>query len=471
VAVAGRDRGHGGEERLTVTVLSVSGVVRAEMFEPDERSRRDLLKAAVAIGGSAGLSACLGWLGADSEPVPRGDGTTHERQFTWNDRVPSDGHGNTRLPRHQVLLYLDYDREGPPTAADRETVEAAFASLDEAYERSNEGLLYSVAYSPAYFDRFEASLPETVDLPPPRRLSDFESPTLDEQDALVHLASDRPDAVLGAERALLGERDAANGVETAASLADVMTVDSRRTGFVGEGMPAARQNVEGVPDSNPVPKASPLFMGFKAGFAGNQATEEYVTIDAGLWRGATTKHVANLRQRLDDWYVEHDRDERVEELFSPAHAERGLVEGAGENLGDHNGLTPEMMETIREQAAASGRVGHAQKAARANRDEAGNVRLLRRHFESIDAEFSSDGEGFPDQEGGVASLHFPSLQRGISAFEEVREAMNGTDLTDIPAIRTRVNNGILEYVFVRHRGNFLVPPTELRALPPVRPER
>jgi hypothetical protein len=28
-----------------------------------------------------------------------------------------------------------------------------------------------------------------------------------------------------------------------------------------------------------------------------------------------------------------------------------------------------------------------------------------------------------------------------------------------------VNNGILEYVFVRRRGNFLVPPRSLRSLP------
>jgi hypothetical protein len=43
--------------------------------------------------------------------------------------------------------------------------------------------------------------------------------------------------------------------------------------------------------------------------------------------------------------------------------------------------------------------------------------------------------------------------------------MNGTDLTDVPTIRQRVNNGVLEYVFVRNRGNFLVPPRDLRALP------
>jgi hypothetical protein len=58
----------------------------------------------------------------------------------------------------------------------------------------------------------------------------------------------------------------------------------------------------------------------------------------------------------------------------------------------------------------------------------------------------------------------------MSHFEGVRKAMNGDDLTDVsPAIRQRVNNGILEYIFVERRGNFLVPPMQLRSLPPARP--
>jgi hypothetical protein len=90
------------------------------------------------------------------------------------------------------------------------------------------------------------------------------------------------------------------------------------------------------------------------------------------------------------------------------------------------------------------------------------VKLLRRHFESTD-DIGSDQK--------VASLHFPSLQRRISDFEDVRRAMNGTDLTEVtPAIRQRVNNGILEYIFVRRRGYFLVPPRRHRAVPTPRPE-
>jgi len=419
-------------------------------------SRREFARAAVATGGAAALSACLDVFG--DEPIPKGvedPSTLPERQHAWNDCVRHDDHGNEMLPKHQLLLYLTLDADGPPTDEERSTVEAALTTLDRAYERSHAGLLYSVGYSPAYFDRFDESLSPEIDLPAPRRLSSFETPTFDTQDAQVHLASDRADAVLAAEAALTGERSSLNGVEVESALTDVLSVDDRRSGFVGEGLPAKHQDVEGIPDSKPVPEASPLFMGFKAGFRQNQATEDYVTIQEGPFAGGTTKHLATLRQRLEDWYEEQTFDERVMEMFSPAHAERGLVEGVGENLGDDNGLTPEIIETIVEQATEFGRVGHAQKAARANRDDEGNVRTLRRHFESTDYD--------------VASLHFPSLQREISTFEAVRRAMNGADLTDNPAIRQRVNNGILEYVFVEHRGNFLVPPRRLRALPPARP--
>jgi hypothetical protein len=417
--------------------------------------RREYLKAAVALGGATGLSACLDRF-EERDPVPSGvedPASLPRRQFAWNDRIRHDDAGNTLLPRHQTLWYLDLSDDGSPDAAARERVESSLAALDRAYERSHEGLLHSIAYSPAYFDRYDDPLPDGIDLPEPRRLSDFETPALDRQDALLHLASDRADVVLEAEEALRGET-AANGIEVPA-LTEVLEVDDRRTGFVGAGLPAENQDVAGIPDSKPVPEASPLFMGFVAGFARNQASEDYVTIESGPFAGGTTKVVSNLRQRLDDWYGEQDYDDRVAELFSPTHAERGWVQGVGENLGADSRID-EVLDSLFADARESGRAGHAQKAARANRDADGNVRLLRRHFESTDDE--------------VASLHFPSLQRGVTAFEEVREAMNGADVArETPAVRQRVNNGILEYVFVRHRGNFLVPPHEHRSLPTPRP--
>ncbi|MEZ3115257.1 Tat pathway signal protein [Halobaculum sp. MBLA0147] len=422
----------------------------------DSLPRREFLKAAVAAGGTAALSACVGRLAGDDTatppPIPTGDGPdAHpDRQHAWNDYTRTDDAGNTLLPRHQVLLYCDLPDDGPPTEAARETVAAALDALDEAYAWSHEGLLHSVAYSPAYFDRYETPL-AGVELPRPEPLADFETPEFDEQDLLVHLASDRPDAVLAADAALRGERETANGVAVP-SLTDAVTVADRRTGFVGAGLPRERgAGLEGVPADNPIPEASPLFMGFVAGFRRNQASESFVTLAAGPFAGGTTKVVSNWRQRLADWYEEQSYDERVTELFSPQHAEQGLVEGVGETLGDDSGIDA-FLENLPEVAREHGRIGHAQKAARANRDADGNVLLLRRHFESTDDD--------------VASLHFPSLQRDVREFEAVRRAMNGVDVTDAtPAVRQRVNNGILEYVFVRHRGYFLVPPRAKRALP------
>jgi len=424
-----------------------------------DRSRRDVLKAAVALGGASALSACLDRTADD--PVPTGDPNDKPgRQHAWREYIRHDDHGNSQLPSHQILLYLTLDTDGPPSDADRDALAETLDALDRAYAWSHEGLVHSIAYSPAYFDRFDASLPEGIALPEPTALSPFESPTFDRQDALLHLASDRPDALLEADRALRGERDAANGVSIP-PLTDALTVDSRRTGFVGAGLPAQHQDAAGIPDSKPVPEASPLFMGFEAGFRGNQATEDYVTLDDGPFAGGTTKVVANLRQRLDDWYEEQTHEERVMEMFSPGHATEGLVEGVGDALGSDSGID-RFVDDLESDAREYGRVGHAQKAARANRDSEGNVRLLRRHFESTD-DIGSDQQ--------VASLHFPSLQRHVSEFEAVRRAMNGTDLTEVtPAVRQRVNNGILEYIFVRRRGNFLVPPRRHRALPTPRPE-
>jgi hypothetical protein len=430
-----------------------------ELPDPETVSRRAFTKAAVAVGGASALSACLDLAPRSEQAVPEGVSdlsTLPDRQHAWNDHVRTDDAGNTELPNHQTLLYLNLQGSGPPGDDARATVEGALRTLDRAYRRNHEGLIYSIAYSASYFERFDQSLPEEIDLPQPRRLSPFEEPTLDQQDALLHMASDRADVVLEAEAAITGDRTQANGVGVEGTLTDVMAVDARRTGFVGAGLPAQNQDVEGIPDSKPVPEESPLFMGFKAGFAGNQASEDHVTLDSGPFAGGTTKHVSNIRQRLDDWYGEQNFEERVMEMFSPGHAEQDLVEGVGENLGDASGIEQFLdPETIREGIRQTGRVGHAQKAARANRDEEGNVRLLRRHFESTDDD--------------IASLHFPSLQQGITAFEEVRRAMNGQDLTENPAIRQRVNNGILEYIFTEHRGNFLVPPRRHQVLPTPRP--
>ncbi len=318
-------------------------------------SRRDFAKAAVAIGGASALSACLS-RGDDLDVATGPDdlSTLPARQHAWDEYLARDDHGNVKAPRHRVLLLLNYAGEGTPSDADRETAESAFRSLERAYERGGEGLLFTVGYSPSYFDRFDADLPDSVDLQEPTALASFEDPELDRQDAVVHLASDHAEVVLAAEEALLGNSESANGVEMEADLSGIFETADRRTGFIGEGLPADHQDVDGIPDSDPVDEEAPLYMGFKSGFRKNQATEDRVTIREGPFAGGTTSQVSKIRLNLEQWYGQDSRYQR---------------------------------------------------------------------------------------------------------------AMNGEDLAERSAVGQMNNNGILQYMDVLRRGNFLLPPREKRALP------
>ncbi|WP_423751008.1 DUF7405 family protein [Salinirarus marinus] len=422
----------------------------------DQRSdrgipRRAFLRSAVAIGGASALAACLDRESVDVPTGPDDLSTLPDRQHAWNAVSATDDHGNVVQPRHRILLALNLAGDGAPSGVDRETTDSALRSLDRAYERSHDGLLFTVGYSPAYFERFDAALPDAVDLPMPEPLAAFEDPDPDTPDAMVHLASDHASVVLGAEQALRGETASLNSVDVEAALTDVFAVADRRTGFVGEGLPASHQDVDGVPDSDPVPEDAPLYMGFKSGFSKNQATEDRVTIQGGPFAGGTTQHVSNIRLNLSQWYEQDSRFQRVGKMFCPAHARTGAVEGVGDNLGDSSGMSacPAADDSARE----DGMVGHSQKMVSVREDD--RPIILRRDFDSTD--------------GGHAGLHFVTLQRRIEDFVATREAMNGTDLSG-GAVGERNNNGILQYVDVRTRGNFLVPPRRLRALPPATPE-
>ena len=428
-----------------------------DRMQSSSLSRRAFVRAAVAAGGTAALAACLGREEPDLPPGPADLASLPDRQHAWNAALSTDDRDNHLGPRHRVLLLLDYAREGEPTAADRETMERALQSLERAYPRRHDGevgLLFTVSYSPPYFGRFAESLPGSVDLQEPRALAPFEDPELDAPDAVVHLASDYGSVVLAAEEALLGEVEAVNGRPMDATLDGVFDLAERRTGFVGEGLPADHQDVAGIPDSKPVREDAPLYMGFKSGFSKNQATEERVTIGGGPFSGGTTQQLSLLRLHLDQWYEQDSRRHRVATMFCPVHADEGLVEGTGENLGDTSLMEERGCPAHTERdARESGVVGHSQKSARARED--GSPLMIRRDFNSTDGE--------------EATLHFLSLQRGIEDFVKTREAMNGTDLAG-GAVGQRQNNGILQYVTVERRGNFLVPPRRLRSLPPARPE-
>ncbi|WP_418282245.1 DUF7405 family protein [Halorubrum sp. DTA98] len=401
-------------------------------------SRREYLRAAVAAGGAAGLSACLE--GTEERSVPTGDPTDRpERQHAWNAALPTDDDGNRIPPEHRVLLPLRLRTD--PTDDARAAVEAAFETLERAYDYDPDGLLFSVGYSPRYFDRLD-----DVDspVPEPAALTAMESPEFDRFDTIVHLAGNDPAVVLEAEQALFGEADP-NGLDPT-PLDDVFErAEPRRTGFIGAGLPAEHADLDGVPES--IPANAPFFMGFRSGFEESQAPEDRVTIREGPFAGGTTLHVSSMELNLQQWFEQDSHAQRVAKTFSPVHAEERVGE-IGEELGATTGALGVADET-EAHARTRGVVGHAQKAARA-RDDDGTPPLLRRDVNTVD--------------GDVPGVHFISSQRTIDDFVRVRDAMTGADLTDA-GVGQRLNNGILQYVFVRRRGNFLVPPRSMRALP------
>lgn len=411
-------------------------------------SRRAFIRSAVAIGGAGALAACLERADEDLPQASIDPEELPERQHAWNEYLPTDEHGNDVGLEHNVLLDLEY--VGDDIGNDRERVEEAFRTVERAYERGEEGIGFTIGYSPSYFERFDEPLPESVDLPSPERLAPIEDPDLDDNDALLHLASNHGHALMSAEEALKGELADLNGLEVEATLEGVFEVVGRRSGFNGEGLPADHQDeLPEIADEEPIDDDAPLLMGFKSGFKGNQATEDRVTIEEGPFAGGTTAHLSKIDLNLRQWYLQDSRNQRVSKMFCPAHAEEGRVEGAGHNLGESTDIDgcPSAEESARE-----GVVGHAQKVHRAREDD--EPLLLRRDFSSTD--------------GGGAATHFLSLQRSIGDFVDTRAAMNGTDLDSATGIRN--NNGILQYIDVRRRANYLLPPRSHRALPTPNPE-
>lgn len=401
--------------------------------------RRQVLRGLVAAGGLSALGACLDF----EESIPTGDPARRPaRQHAWNDLLRTDEHGTHRLPEHHVLLSLTY--EGADRDRDRQTVETALQDLERAYEASAAGLLFTLGYTPAYFERFDQSL--ATDLPPPGPVLSNENVATEDADAVLHLASDHASAVLEARLALLGEVSEANGVDVT-PLDGLFEVTHRRSGFIGRGLPAENDdNLLGIPP-DAVDEVAPTFMNFRSGLRQTQATENRVTIQTGRFAGGTTQHVEALRLLLSEWF-EHSTDEQIARLFSPELDVEDVGEH-GERLTDDNRVETVPASNLKSVAEEYGVVGHVQKMSHLRED--GRPPILRRDVNSAD--------------NGEAGMLFVSLQRAFEDYRRVRRAMAGPDLPDETPIQDRRDNGIRQYIRTRRRGNILVPPRELRSLP------
>ena len=408
-------------------------------------SRRRLLLGAGAAAGAgaiagAGIRAALGSGEAAVPDVPLGAQPSGlpARQHAWDAYLAADAHGNRVAPRFGRLLFLDV--AGDPAPAYARLLEAALRALERGYPWRSSGLLFTAAWRAGYFGDV-LGLPSPV--PPAAALSAFEQPAIDDYHLCLHLACDDEPRLAAIEAALtrgsaLPDTRAAGPLD----LSRVLRLRQSRTGFVGTGLPASRQDVSGIPGGRPVPGDSPLFMGFKSGLRRNQASEDDVTITGGPFAGGTTMHVSYLRLRLGTWYGQLSQRERVARMYAPQ-------------------VTPEQARQFTSDAASDpgqlgqaitryGVIGHAQASARARRD--GRPVILRRDFDTTG--------------GGLAGLHFVSLQRAAADFTATRTAMNaaGAQLRN-PSVTDTVNNGINEFIFVLRRGNYVVPARGQRSFP------
>jgi hypothetical protein len=235
------------------------------------------------------------------------------------------------------------------------------------------------------------------------------------------------------------------GVPGSLSLKSVLTWRQTRTGFTGTGIPAGRQNVKGIPASHPVPKDSPLFMGFKSGMRKNQASEDFVTITDGPFAHGTTMQVSYMSEPLQDWYRKLSEQDRIALMFSPETDAAG-VKKITEGTANSNAHTNEIVTAIKDY----GKVGHSQATAQARKH--GHPLIIRRDFNTTD--------------GDRAGLHFVSVQRSIDDFVATRNAMNATNAHNInKKVTATKNNGINAFIKVHRRANYVMPSRADRSFP------
>ncbi len=358
--------------------------------------RRFLFSAAALAAGGAAVGFGLDQALSRSKPVPyvalggQPSGLP-ARQHAWTATLATDSDGNPISPRFDRLLFFDV--EGEPTPSYARLLEAALRTLERTYQWGPSGLLFTAAWGPGYFERFIGASPP---VPPAKGLSDFELPEIDDYDLCLHIACDDEQRLAAVESALVRGAPLP-GADGPLDVSPALRWRETRTGFVGTGLPASHQQVGGIPAGNPVPRSSPLFMGFKSGLRKNQASEDYVTIPDGPFANGTTMQVSYMRLRLESWYDQLSERERVALMYAPQVTPQEVARFTTDAAGD---------PALYGQAIARyGMIGHAQTSARARRN--GKPLIIRRDFNTVD--------------GGQAGLHFVSIQRTIEDFVKTRE--------------------------------------------------
>nr|WP_276281670.1 hypothetical protein [Halorussus sp. DT72] len=154
-------------------------------------------------------------------------------------------------------------------------MERALRTLESAYDWSPDGLLHALAWGTRYFERIGEL--DSAPVRRPRILSRTDDPDLLDFDAALVLASDAASHLRATEAAAFGDRDSLAGESVGARLGEVFDVAERRTGFRGAGLPVEHTDAEGIPENAPLSEGDRMFMGFRSGLRGTQASEDRVT--------------------------------------------------------------------------------------------------------------------------------------------------------------------------------------------------
>ena len=403
-------------------------------MSPPLSRRAFLATGAAAAGAGAGAGFGIGRQMADRNTIDP-EVSPPRRQHAWNDALALDEHGNHVLPPYHRLVHFTIASR--PSRADAESLEGTLRDLQRIPATDSQRVLCTLGWGASYFERHTTIPTPVADAEP---LSSFQTPNLDRYDACLHVTGGDDEELDALIEALAeGTGPLASQIRRTPPVLEVAEV---RAGFVGQGIPAERQAVGGIPERRPVAVDAPLFMGFRSGFRRNQATEDDITIETGLFTGGTTMHVSRMRLRLDSWYDLLDDNQRAARMFSPMTQNADVTRLENE--------APTHADELPQSAQSEGVIGHLQATATARKDN--RPLILRRDFNTTD--------------DGQAGLHFVSLQRSVEDFNSTRRAMNAAaTATESAGIDARTNNGINEFIFVTNRANYLIPPSPLRAFP------
>jgi hypothetical protein len=399
-------------------------------------TRRRLLFGGGAVVGAAAVGVGLEAANSGSSDAGAQPTDLPARQHSWQATLSLDQDGNPVAPRYDTLLFFDVI--GHPTAAAAHKLEAALRVLERRFRWGPDGLLFTAGWGVPYFQQVLHTEPP---IPAAEPLSASELPALDTHHLCLHLACDDQTPLAAVESALV-HGAALDGADGPLDVSSVLAWRETRSGFVGAGLPAAHQNTGGIPTGRPVPPSAPLFMGFKSNLRKNQASEDAVTIGEGPFAGGTTMQVSYMQLRLEQWYGGMSERERVALMYAPQITPADVDRVTTDAKSD-----PQLLDQA---IKHYGRVGHAQTSAQARVN--GKPLILRRDFNTTD--------------GGMAGLHFVSLQRTIADFVKSRQAMNASQARlENPAITPQINNGINEFIVVERRGNYILPPRARRSFP------